>query len=207
MAKAIVHASGADVNAKNKDGWTPLHLAGYNGQMETIRILLDAKANPSLRTKDRKIAYDLAEEQKKEEAAALLDKVTPRLPSGDAALADIVRNSYMPPHFLEVEGFKPVVKAFSGFFAEGKWRATHVEKRRATVQFSGRYSMSGGDPVAPAVFGKESVRKMFRMDFYLDMDEDGRPVWSPAGGRVNANALEDEGLWNFLYTVFLQTHD
>ena len=37
--------SGADVNAKDKDGWTPLLWAAYNGNAEVISVLLQAGAD------------------------------------------------------------------------------------------------------------------------------------------------------------------
>jgi ankyrin repeat protein len=37
-------ATGTDVNAKDTNEWTPLHLAALNGQKETIEILIDEGA-------------------------------------------------------------------------------------------------------------------------------------------------------------------
>ena len=44
---------GADVNAKNKYGWTPLMFAaGYNTSMEVLRVLLGAEAEVNAKNKD-----------------------------------------------------------------------------------------------------------------------------------------------------------
>jgi ankyrin repeat protein len=56
--------SGADVNAVNKLGWSALMFAAYFGEEGIARILLEAGANPSLRTMDTgKTAFILAAER------------------------------------------------------------------------------------------------------------------------------------------------
>ncbi len=47
---ALLVAGGADVNLKGTNDWTPLHMAGARGDLEAIRILMDAGADPSIRT-------------------------------------------------------------------------------------------------------------------------------------------------------------
>ena len=46
--KVLLNA-GADVNAKDFTGWTPLHAAAFNGNLQIVRLLLDrgAVAAPS----------------------------------------------------------------------------------------------------------------------------------------------------------------
>ena len=51
--------NGADVNSIDADGWTPLHGAAANGHTEVVRFLLLHGSNPSLRTDEGDIAYDL----------------------------------------------------------------------------------------------------------------------------------------------------
>ncbi|CAL1170820.1 unnamed protein product [Cladocopium goreaui] len=41
-------ALGADVNSKNKDGWTALHIAASKGSAEICRMLLDVGADPGI---------------------------------------------------------------------------------------------------------------------------------------------------------------
>ena len=38
-------AAGADVNAKDKYGWTPLHSAAFNGHKEIVELLIDNGAD------------------------------------------------------------------------------------------------------------------------------------------------------------------
>jgi ankyrin repeat protein len=70
--------SGADVNARRRDGLTALHTAAYRGQLAVIRRLLDRGADAGLRGYDGKgphagrSAEDMAREQGQAAAAQLL---------------------------------------------------------------------------------------------------------------------------------------
>ena len=41
--------NGADVNTKNKDGWTPIYPASWKGHAETVKLLIDHGANVNAR--------------------------------------------------------------------------------------------------------------------------------------------------------------
>ena len=43
---------GGDVNARNKNTFTPLHVAVFNGRLEVVRVLLDNGANAMLETEE-----------------------------------------------------------------------------------------------------------------------------------------------------------
>ena len=43
---------GGDVNARNKNAFTPLHLAVFHGRLEVVRVLLDNGANAMLETEE-----------------------------------------------------------------------------------------------------------------------------------------------------------
>jgi len=43
-------AAGADVDARSNDGWTPLHLAAWNGRDSIVEMLLAADADVDART-------------------------------------------------------------------------------------------------------------------------------------------------------------
>lgn len=48
---AVLLAHGADVDARGINDWTPLHHAVSLGDAEAVRMLLDAGADPSLKTR------------------------------------------------------------------------------------------------------------------------------------------------------------
>ena len=57
---------GADVNAKNEYGWTPLMLAAYNNSnLATLTALLDAGADAKAKNNEGKTALDCARKNEK----------------------------------------------------------------------------------------------------------------------------------------------
>ena len=72
--------AGADVNAKNEYGWTPLMLAArYNSNPETLTALLDAGADAKAKNNEGKTALDCArmnEKLKDTGALKLLEEKT-----------------------------------------------------------------------------------------------------------------------------------
>jgi len=77
--------SGADVNAKNKDGMTPLHQvmfwklnifygAGGGEKMEAIKLLISGGANINARNNEGKTPLDMAKEQGETEIVKFLTK-------------------------------------------------------------------------------------------------------------------------------------
>jgi ankyrin repeat protein len=48
---SVLAAHGADVNARDEKGWTPLHWAAYGGHRTVTKALLQAGADPSLRVR------------------------------------------------------------------------------------------------------------------------------------------------------------
>jgi hypothetical protein len=50
---------GASVNATNRDGNTPLHIAAFLCNEEIVRLLLQRGANPSLKNKRGETAVDV----------------------------------------------------------------------------------------------------------------------------------------------------
>lgn len=72
IAKALI-AAGADVNAKQRHGWTPLHGAAHSGDHEIVQLLLERGADPSATHDEGKTALDLARESSHAVVVALLD--------------------------------------------------------------------------------------------------------------------------------------
>jgi ankyrin repeat protein len=62
-AVKVLLASGADVNAINNDGETPLHIAAYSGMPDIAKLLLDAGADINAKTKEGKTPLDYLNEQ------------------------------------------------------------------------------------------------------------------------------------------------
>ena len=71
---------GADPNAREQSGYTPLHAATQNGDEDMIRILLYGGADLTLRGKDGKTPLDLAMESGDEKTIMILrEGITKRL--------------------------------------------------------------------------------------------------------------------------------
>jgi len=65
-------SAGADVNASNNDGVTPLHLATQSGSMEAVQLLLNNKADPFILTKNKRSIMDFARTNNKKDLQGLL---------------------------------------------------------------------------------------------------------------------------------------
>jgi len=63
---------GADINARQADGFAPLHAAAQNGDVELIKLLLDRGADIHVRTETGATPLALAEAADQEVAASLL---------------------------------------------------------------------------------------------------------------------------------------
>ena len=60
MLEILIQA-GADINASDAEGWTPLHLAAGYGTSEMVHILLEAGANARARTLSGAVPFDMAQ--------------------------------------------------------------------------------------------------------------------------------------------------
>lgn len=72
IAKDLI-AAGADVNAKQRHGWTPLHGAAHSGDRELVELLLARGADPDVKHQEGKTALDLARESGHAEVVTLLE--------------------------------------------------------------------------------------------------------------------------------------
>ena len=64
--------NGAEINAKNALGSTPIMTASRNGNVESVRILLAGKADVNVRNKEGETAVRLAMEESHQEIIDLL---------------------------------------------------------------------------------------------------------------------------------------
>ena len=71
ISRALI-AAGADVNAAQHGGWTPLHAAALHGNLPLVRLLLDAGANPGAKNDTGQTPASLAKTKKHSEVIALL---------------------------------------------------------------------------------------------------------------------------------------
>ncbi len=74
-AARLLLDSGANSNAKNLTGLTPLHIAAYGGQLELVRLLLDHHADPNIANNGGVTPLDEAKNQNHPEVVALLHAV------------------------------------------------------------------------------------------------------------------------------------
>jgi ankyrin repeat protein len=65
---------GADINAKNKDDMTPLHLATKNGMDETVSLLIQMKADIHAKNKDDMTPLHFAAKNGMDKTVSLLIK-------------------------------------------------------------------------------------------------------------------------------------
>jgi ankyrin repeat protein len=68
----LLLARGADPNVKQAGGWTPLHSAAHQGDVEAVDLLLAHGADPHLRSDDGRDAAAMAAEAKHAALAARL---------------------------------------------------------------------------------------------------------------------------------------
>jgi uncharacterized protein len=71
VAQLLVE-NGADVNVRQRGGWTPLHSAAANGDEDLVRYLLDKGAHADATQDEGRSPADLAEERGHPELAGLL---------------------------------------------------------------------------------------------------------------------------------------
>ena len=61
MARLLLDA-GADPDARQASGWTPLHSAAHNGDLELVELLLARGADPAAANDDGTTVLSMAEE-------------------------------------------------------------------------------------------------------------------------------------------------
>jgi hypothetical protein len=73
VAKLLLE-HGADPNAQDKHGNTPLHDAAFEGHVGIIKLLLDHGADPTAKNKDGDTPLDLARRRGHRKVVSLIEK-------------------------------------------------------------------------------------------------------------------------------------
>jgi len=71
IALSLIEA-GAEVNAVQQAGFTPLHAAAMTGQTELVKLLLDRGADPNAKADDGRTALAMARDAKRQAVIDLL---------------------------------------------------------------------------------------------------------------------------------------
>lgn len=79
--QTLLDVTNCDLNTQNKLGDTPLHSAAWRSHPHVVEVLLEKGADPAIKNKDGKTAYDLAKDA--DVAAMIRQQVSPQLNSGD----------------------------------------------------------------------------------------------------------------------------
>jgi len=73
VVEILVQAK-AEVNKRNKEGWTALHLAAQVGNERVVEILVGAKADPGIQNARGEIAIAVARRHKRNRVVAILER-------------------------------------------------------------------------------------------------------------------------------------
>ena len=103
---------GANVNAQDAEGFTPLHMAAIHGNLKIVKKLVDLKADVNIATTDGKNAAELAHLNEELEIEEYLESKMASLPrtkekEEDSELADLLIEAYgLPVSYYLTESFR-----------------------------------------------------------------------------------------------------
>ena len=104
--------SGANVNAQDAEGFTPLHMAAIHGNLKIVKKLVDLEADVNIVTTDGKNAAELAHLNEELEIKEYLESKMASLPrtkekEEDSELADLLIEAYgLPVSYYLTESFR-----------------------------------------------------------------------------------------------------
>ena len=104
--------SGANVNAQDAEGFTPLHMAAIHGNLKIVKKLVDLEADVNIATTDGKNAAELAHLNEELEIKEYLESKMASLPrtkekEEDSELADLLIEAYgLPVSYYLTESFR-----------------------------------------------------------------------------------------------------
>ena len=104
--------SGANVNAQDAEGFTPLHMAAIHGNLKIVKKLVDLEADVNMATTDGKNASELAHLNEELEIEEYLESKTAssqrtKEKKDDSELADLLIEAYgLPATYYLTESFR-----------------------------------------------------------------------------------------------------
>ena len=139
VARALIEA-GADVNAKEDDGWTPLHHCAQKGHLEVVRVLIEKGADVNAKEDDGRTPLHLsASKGHPEVARALIEKgadVNAKNDDGETPLHTCALNGLLEnkngrnlDHVKQLEIARVLIKAGSTFDGLSSDRVTDLLKK------------------------------------------------------------------------------
>ena len=177
---------GANVNAKDRHSWTPLHYAAFGGYVEVVKLLLEHGADVNARAATGLTPIDIARLEKKVEVIRVFEEFSGRGEQPIKPMAKGVKAFREVPSILGMES--------SNLFA-GDWGKLFIKVRGTGVVFvsldgdiewmnPGSVKISGESvieiPVKPKVSGQVPVRVVVRSS----EKEDAMIVWLKVEKRV-----------------------
>ncbi len=115
LVDLLVVKHGADVNARDGEGFTPLHMAAIYGKMKVVKRFLDLGADDSLATLDGRDAADLAELNKETEIEEYLKSNDRRSARIVSALQETVESKkgkeYSLKFITEASGYRIIAES------------------------------------------------------------------------------------------------
>jgi hypothetical protein len=127
---------GANVNARDVDGWTPLHWAAALGRLDIVKLLVERGADVNAKNGDGKTPLDLAREKKYWDIVNFLEKAVENAEniletkiSGTSVMATVVKSEGESSPILDLSKYLKNPQKNDQYLNE-LYRAMLIVKRR-----------------------------------------------------------------------------
>jgi hypothetical protein len=176
------------VNAKNKDGYTPLHRTAINSYADAARLLISSGADVNAKDKESRTPLDIALEEEDPEVTNVLALAMLSFAKLDDAMPLSVIRGLWLAGFPASEGYLSVGSAFGKHFSDGTWKITDKQHETMTVLFSG-------------VFDNSGKKEPFSLE--LEVKDVQNPTIRPVKATINKMTLSEDALNDLLSAIFL----